>query len=373
MTTSKAIGIALATALAIGGAAALAQARGDAAGGGMAAAKVVDASGNLRVPAYYRETYQALGSWAIAADGGAGSKEMHEVYASPGAMAAYRKTGRSPRWHSPGEGGLRRHNGQHDDWHCQPSGHAQRQAAQDHLDKLQDRLPGLPCASEVDGLDLRQRLSGAATRRLTRGGPAIHWKPPCDGQGYRASVDGARVVRLLELIEPIAGDAFKTAMVQTQPEPGATSAPTSKEFPTFAEARDWLERGSALARRWILVVKPPRERPKSPILWLPPSPAASSWQCTSALAGRGVFIQPTCCNRPPGGIGRGVAQGPAQKCRGMVGHVADRRDFRLRRLHGQGRIELRSQGRSPGLRSLSHATPVGRRAAQQQIALAILR
>jgi len=96
MTTSKAIGIALATALAIGGAAALAQARGDAAGGGMAAAKVVDASGNLRVPANYRETYQALGSWAIAADGGAGSKEMHEVYASPGAMAAYRKTGRFP-------------------------------------------------------------------------------------------------------------------------------------------------------------------------------------------------------------------------------------------------------------------------------------
>jgi len=30
--------------------------------------KVVDASGNLRVPADYRTTYQFLGSWAVAAD-----------------------------------------------------------------------------------------------------------------------------------------------------------------------------------------------------------------------------------------------------------------------------------------------------------------
>lgn len=55
---------------------------------------VVDASGNLRVPTDYRTTYQFLGSWAIAADSGKGSKQLHEVYASPGAIAAYQKDGR---------------------------------------------------------------------------------------------------------------------------------------------------------------------------------------------------------------------------------------------------------------------------------------
>lgn len=60
---------------------------------GMGAASVVDANGNLRVPADYRTTYQFLGSWAIAADKGQGSKGMHVVYASPGAIAAYRKSG----------------------------------------------------------------------------------------------------------------------------------------------------------------------------------------------------------------------------------------------------------------------------------------
>jgi hypothetical protein len=55
---------------------------------------VVDASGNLRVPADYRTTYQSLGTWAVAADQGEGSKELHIVYASPGTIAAYRKDGR---------------------------------------------------------------------------------------------------------------------------------------------------------------------------------------------------------------------------------------------------------------------------------------
>ena len=50
---------------------------------------MVDAAGHLRVPADYRTLYQALGSWAIAADSGQGSKEMHAVYASPGAIDAY--------------------------------------------------------------------------------------------------------------------------------------------------------------------------------------------------------------------------------------------------------------------------------------------
>jgi hypothetical protein len=56
--------------------------------------KVVDASGNLRVPGDYRTAYQFLGSWAVAADEGQGSKEIHVVYASPGTSAAYRRNGR---------------------------------------------------------------------------------------------------------------------------------------------------------------------------------------------------------------------------------------------------------------------------------------
>ena len=59
-------------------------------------AAVVDDKGDLRVPANYRTSYQMLGSWAVAADDGRGSKEMHVVYASPGSMAAYRKNGHFP-------------------------------------------------------------------------------------------------------------------------------------------------------------------------------------------------------------------------------------------------------------------------------------
>jgi len=92
MTPSKATGIALAITLVAGSAAVFAQTSG----GASDEATVVDAKGNLRVPENYRELYQALGSWAIAADSGAGSKQIHEVYASPGAIAAYRKTGRFP-------------------------------------------------------------------------------------------------------------------------------------------------------------------------------------------------------------------------------------------------------------------------------------
>jgi hypothetical protein len=57
---------------------------------------VVDANGNLHVPDAYRTAYQALGSWAVAADQGQGSNELHVVYASPGTTAAYRKDGRFP-------------------------------------------------------------------------------------------------------------------------------------------------------------------------------------------------------------------------------------------------------------------------------------
>ena len=56
----------------------------------------VDANGNLHVPDDYRTTYQFLGSWAVAADQNKGSKELHDVYASPGTIAAYRTGGRFP-------------------------------------------------------------------------------------------------------------------------------------------------------------------------------------------------------------------------------------------------------------------------------------
>jgi len=55
---------------------------------------VVDRIGNLHVPDGYCTTYQLLGSWAVAADHGQGSKEFHVVYASPGTIDAYRRDGR---------------------------------------------------------------------------------------------------------------------------------------------------------------------------------------------------------------------------------------------------------------------------------------
>ena len=95
MKSSKTVGIAVAAAL-VGGAVTLLLVNRVASSGGAAQAHVVDAEGNLRVPANYRTLYQSLGSWAIAADSGRGSKEMHEVYASPGAIDGYRESGHFP-------------------------------------------------------------------------------------------------------------------------------------------------------------------------------------------------------------------------------------------------------------------------------------
>ena len=57
---------------------------------------IADAEGTLRVPADYRSIYQYLGTWAVAADHGEGSKQLHEVYASPGTVAAFRANGHFP-------------------------------------------------------------------------------------------------------------------------------------------------------------------------------------------------------------------------------------------------------------------------------------
>jgi hypothetical protein len=58
------------------------------------AAGAADAQGNLHVPADYRTAFEFLGTWAIAADKDPGAKQMHDVYATPGTIAAYRKTGK---------------------------------------------------------------------------------------------------------------------------------------------------------------------------------------------------------------------------------------------------------------------------------------
>jgi hypothetical protein len=57
---------------------------------------VADSQGNLHVPKDYRAHYQFLGSWAVAADGGKGSKEIHTVYASTGAVAQFKQLGHFP-------------------------------------------------------------------------------------------------------------------------------------------------------------------------------------------------------------------------------------------------------------------------------------
>jgi hypothetical protein len=60
------------------------------------AGAVVDAHGNLRVPADYRTSYQFLGSWAVADGVGKSPSQLHVVYASPGTIAAYLKDKRFP-------------------------------------------------------------------------------------------------------------------------------------------------------------------------------------------------------------------------------------------------------------------------------------
>ena len=57
---------------------------------------VVDAQGNLHVPSGYRAAYEFLGTWAIAVDHGVGSSEIHNVYVTPGTIAAYHEGGHFP-------------------------------------------------------------------------------------------------------------------------------------------------------------------------------------------------------------------------------------------------------------------------------------
>jgi len=95
MRTVGALSVALAGLSVIGAVTAYAQVDTRSQYGGTTAA-VVDGGGNLRVPADYRTAYQMLGSWAVAANDGPGSRQLHVVYASPGTIAAYRKDGHFP-------------------------------------------------------------------------------------------------------------------------------------------------------------------------------------------------------------------------------------------------------------------------------------
>jgi cytochrome P460 len=59
-------------------------------------AAVVDQQGSLHVPPKYRAEYEFLGTWAIAANKGVGSSELHVVYANPGTTPAYHTSGHFP-------------------------------------------------------------------------------------------------------------------------------------------------------------------------------------------------------------------------------------------------------------------------------------
>ena len=153
---------------------------------------VADTDGALRVPADYRSMYEYLGTWAVAADKGEGTKQLHSVYASPGAVAAFRANGHFPDGAVLVKEVYRGRHRSDDDWHGQPCGdsrwlvrHGQGQQKQpsakqamgqrmglvmvrrcqpveDDFDRLHDGLPALPHSRAGDGLDLHPRVSNSA-------------------------------------------------------------------------------------------------------------------------------------------------------------------------------------------------------------------
>jgi hypothetical protein len=97
MLKSRVFGLLVLSALAISAAALTLSVRSGGAGATSSEIEAVaDAKGTIHVPSNYRSTYEFLGSWAIAGDEGQGSKQIHLVYASPGATAAFRKSGHFP-------------------------------------------------------------------------------------------------------------------------------------------------------------------------------------------------------------------------------------------------------------------------------------
>src|SRR3546814_19936348 len=60
------------------------------------AQSIVDENGNMHVPEDYLRTYRYLGTWAVLADEGHGANELHVVYASPGTVDTFQKSGQFP-------------------------------------------------------------------------------------------------------------------------------------------------------------------------------------------------------------------------------------------------------------------------------------
>src|SRR3546814_11916136 len=50
----------------------------------------------MHVPEDYLRTYLYLGTWAVLADEGHGANELHVVYASPGTVDTFQKSGQFP-------------------------------------------------------------------------------------------------------------------------------------------------------------------------------------------------------------------------------------------------------------------------------------
>ena len=168
MKLSRTVGLAVSLSLVSGAVAALAQI--SRAAPADPTANVVDAAGHLRVPADYRTLYRALGNWAVVADSGQGSKEMHVVYASRdrrrpegGALPRRRRSGerdlrdldrrddhRDSKLRRQAQGLVRRGERQQEKPPRQPVVGRRvgmvvvrrGQAAKDHLDRLPFRLPG---------------------------------------------------------------------------------------------------------------------------------------------------------------------------------------------------------------------------------------
>jgi hypothetical protein len=84
MKLSRTVGLAVAVSLVAGTIAAIAPISGAATAG--PTANVVDAAGHPARAGTLPGALPSAGSWAIAADSGQGSKEVHAVYASPGAI-----------------------------------------------------------------------------------------------------------------------------------------------------------------------------------------------------------------------------------------------------------------------------------------------
>ena len=155
---------------------------------------IADAEGALRVPADYRSAYQYLGTWAVAADPGEGSKQLHNVYASPGAVAAFRANGHFPdgailvkEVYATATGPMTTGTVSHADtlagWFVMvkdsKNSHPQQALGQrmglvmvrrqgsleDDIDRLQDGLPALSYSGAGDGLDLHPGLSDSAQVR----------------------------------------------------------------------------------------------------------------------------------------------------------------------------------------------------------------